>query len=64
MLSAVKALHEGIAIHIEFVDFNKVGTAVASHYTSEWEEIAIVLKGMPLHLKASDQAGIQGKPNL
>ncbi|MFM2063962.1 MAG: hypothetical protein RLZZ507_3633 [Cyanobacteriota bacterium] len=33
---------------------------INSLYHQEWEEINTVLSQMPLHIKASDQAGIQG----
>lgn len=35
---------------------------INSRYHQEWEEINTVLSQMPLHIKASDQAGIQGNP--
>lgn len=48
-------------MQIRFTDFNNAGNVVAGTYATEWAEIEHVLTAMPLHLKASDQAGIQGK---
>jgi len=35
---------------------------IAEGHATAWEEIRAALKGMPLHMKASDQAGKQGRP--
>jgi hypothetical protein len=35
---------------------------IAKGYNGEWEELRSVLEAMPLHMKASDQAGKQGQP--
>jgi hypothetical protein len=43
-------------------DFNGAAEAIDAQFASEWEEVQEVLTDMPLHIKASDQAGIQGTP--
>lgn len=43
-------------------DFNNADAAILGEMQSQWDELQGVLQEMPLHLKASDQAGIQGKP--
>lgn len=48
-------------MQIKFVDFNNAGSVITGAYANEWQELEQVLTAMPLHLKASDQAGIQGK---
>lgn len=45
---------------IHITDFNAADTVIANSYQAEWQELRQVLEQMPLHLKASDQAGIQG----
>lgn len=47
---------------IGFQDYNGAGQLIATTYQQEWAELAQVLMAMPLHLKASDEAGIQGSP--
>ena len=47
---------------IEFHDFNSADKVITGNYAMEWGEIKEVLERMPLHLKKSDQAGIQGRP--
>ncbi|MCJ7645594.1 restriction endonuclease [bacterium] len=47
---------------LELYDFNNADKIINEKYPTEWEEIKEVLEGMPLHLKESDQAGIQGRP--
>lgn len=42
-------------------DFNNAGQVIASNHQTAWTELESVLRGMPLHLKASDQANIQGR---
>ena len=42
-------------------DYNNAATLIDSKYLAEWNEIAKVIKYMPLHIKASDQAGKQGQ---
>ncbi len=49
-------------MQISIVDFNNAAELIPNTYGNEWEEIRQVLTGMPLHLKASDQAGLQGNP--
>lgn len=46
---------------IQVADFNEANTVIANSYEAEWQELQQVLEQMPLHLKASDQAGIQGR---
>jgi hypothetical protein len=45
---------------IQFTDFNGADQLLAQTFSAEWESLLSVLEEMPLHLKASDQAGIQG----
>jgi len=45
---------------IQLTDFNAADTVIANSYQAEWQELQRVLEQMPLHLKASDQAGMQG----
>jgi len=47
---------------IQFADFNQAGKIIATQFSEQWEQLRGVLEGMRLHLKASDQAGIQGTP--
>ncbi|MCK4626154.1 MAG: restriction endonuclease [Phycisphaerae bacterium] len=47
---------------IEYEDFNGADSFLKQKYSSEWVDIQEVLTAMSLHLKASDQAGIQGNP--
>ena len=49
-------------ILIKITDFNKADAVIRRGYASEWEELKTALEGMPLHMKASDQAGKQGMP--
>lgn len=46
---------------IRFEDYNGAEGQFIANYPVLWEELSQVLEAMPLHLKASDQAGIQGK---
>ncbi len=46
---------------IEWIDFNGADARIAQKYQTEWLELQKVLEAMPLHLKASDQANIQGR---
>lgn len=48
-------------MQIGFQDFNGAGALVAGAYRQQWSELEHVLTAMPLHLKASDQANIQGR---
>lgn len=45
---------------VKHTDYNRAEELIASSYAKEWNELLKVLKEMPLHVKASDQAGIQG----
>lgn len=45
---------------IEFVDFNHAANHFTKEFKAEWRQLLAVLKAMPLHVKASDQRGIQG----
>ncbi len=49
-------------MRLEITDFNAAAAVLAGSYTREWAGLEAVLRAMPLHLKASDQAGIQGRP--
>jgi hypothetical protein len=42
-------------------DFNDVAKAMVPATEAAWKELEGILKSMPLHVKASDQDGIQGK---
>src|SRR5690348_2978616 len=46
---------------ISVTDFNSAETVFSGQLQAEWEELESVLRAMPLHVKASDQAGIQGR---
>lgn len=46
---------------IECKDFNGANLAVSERYAGEWEDVKAVLRSLPLHIKASDQAGMQGE---
>jgi len=47
---------------IHFEDFNNSDQVISANYSNAWNEVRDVLASLPLHLKASDQAGIQGTP--
>ncbi|MEI8019992.1 MAG: BglII/BstYI family type II restriction endonuclease [Schlesneria sp.] len=47
-------------MEIQVTDFNGAGALIASQFTDQWAELEYVLSGARLHLKKSDQAGIQG----
>lgn len=49
---------------IDYEDFNDADQLLGDGYADEWRDIQDVLRGMPLHLKASDQAKIQGNANF
>lgn len=49
---------------LQIMDFNGAGAVINRSYQQEWCQLEAVLSAMPLHLKASDQAGIQGRPNF
>ncbi|PID41508.1 MAG: restriction endonuclease [Proteobacteria bacterium] len=46
---------------LRFKDYNSVSTLINKNYQNEWNQISRVLSDMPLHLKASDQAGLKGQ---
>lgn len=48
-------------MQIKYQDFNGAAEIIASSYQQQWAELASVLGATPLHLKASDQAKIQGR---
>lgn len=45
-----------------FTDYNGADDLFAGRFSQAWGEIAASISGMPIHVKGSDQAGIQGKP--
>ncbi len=45
---------------VKHTDYNRAQELIGESFAKEWEELLNVLKAMPLHVKASDQAGIQG----
>jgi hypothetical protein len=45
---------------VRFTDFNGADTLITERYQEQWNDLNQTLSTMPLHLKASDQAGIQG----
>jgi hypothetical protein len=47
---------------VRFHDFNGADALIAQKYQQEWAELEHALMAMPLHLKASDENGIQGSP--
>lgn len=47
---------------IDSVDFNGADIVIQNQFQQQWNELENVLNQMPLHLKASDQANIQGRP--
>jgi hypothetical protein len=48
-------------MQISFADFNGSANLVNGVYRQQWTELQQVLMDTPLHLKASDQANIQGR---
>src|SRR5258706_15922156 len=49
-------------MNLQFTDFNGANELVAGTFSGQWNDIQTVLTSLPLHLKASDQRGIQGNP--
>ncbi len=47
---------------VRITNYNRADQSIAEHCAAEWAELERVLTAMPLHLKASDQAGIRGRP--
>jgi len=48
-------------MQIKFADYNNAAHVITNSYGNQWAELEGVLRAMPLHLKASDQARIQGR---
>ncbi len=46
---------------LQTTDYNGAADLIQGPCAQEWEDLDAVLSALPLHLKASDQAGIQGK---
>ena len=46
---------------IKTTDYNNAQAVISAQFPNEWNELQQVLNAMPLHLKASDQAGKQGQ---
>lgn len=59
-VQAPRSKHPGSQLKLEITDYNKAEVLCSTTYSKEWEDVASVLSALPLHLKASDQAGIQG----
>jgi hypothetical protein len=47
---------------LQITDFNLADAVIDRSFAAQWRDLADVMQSMPLHLKASDQAGIQGTP--
>lgn len=47
-------------MELKIKDYNNAESLIDKNYSAEWGEIANVIEDMPLHIKASDQAGKQG----
>lgn len=47
---------------LQTTDFNNAGQLVGGQFQQPWLELNQVLSAMPLHLKASDQKQIKGRP--
>ncbi len=47
---------------IQITDFNHAGRVITGKFPRQWEAIASVLQDMSLHLKPSQQKGIEGTP--
>lgn len=47
---------------IEHEDFNGAERHISEKYQSQWADVVRITRSLPLHVKASDQAGIQGEP--
>lgn len=61
MVSRNSQAHTGHVL-LQTTDFNAADIVIQASYGRPWHELKSVLEAMPLHLKASDQAGIQGTP--
>jgi len=60
--TTLSSLLAPICMLIKFADFNGAEEIFSSSLKAQWQDINEVLIGMPLHLKSSDQAGLQGQP--
>lgn len=47
---------------LQITDYNNAGRILSSRFSNEWTELQQVLASLKLHLKKSDQAGIEGSP--
>lgn len=47
-------------VKFKYTDFNGADATIQNGYAAQWTDLENVLRGMPLHLKASEQDGIQG----
>ena len=47
-------------VKLSYVDFNGADVLLGTPHRAAWDELAAVIAGMPLQLKASDQAGLVG----
>jgi hypothetical protein len=54
--------HSGRCLLLQITDFNSADAAIAKDHADSWGELKQVLEALPLYLKSSDQAGIQGMP--
>jgi len=48
-------------LRLEINDYNGAADLIQGPCAQEWQDLRAVLGALPLHLKASDQAGIQGR---
>lgn len=49
-------------MQIQFTDYNNAAQVIAGPCAGQWNDLHEVITAMPLHLKASDQNRIQGRP--
>ncbi len=47
-------------MQLQVTDFNNADTVIQTRFANPWRELETILATMNLHLKQSDQAGIQG----
>lgn len=45
---------------VDIYDYNNAGQVINGSYWAEWQQLLNSLTAMPVHLKASDESGIQG----
>jgi hypothetical protein len=48
-------------MELKIQDYNNAESLINGNYSTEWGEIVNLIDQMPLHIKASDQAGKQGQ---